>query len=130
MKNPTSSPPPLLVRISSFFLLVSEPCCCQVNLLHKITVFLRVETVSRYLLSNQTWVCSPQCIKANLPTLVCGEGKCHVICKVINKEFRTGSAQKVKLLYGFQPSIFKVQMREAHPSICDQLIPSSLIGWR
>ena len=79
------------------------------------------------MLSNQTWVHSPKCSKANLLTLVCGEGKCHVYCKVINKEFRTVGAQKAKLLYGFQPSVSEVQMREGHPSVCNQLMPSSLV---
>ena len=40
--------------------------------------------------TDQTWVCLPQCSKANLLTLGRGEGKCSIYCR--HQESSTASA--------------------------------------
>ena len=65
----------------------------------------------------------------NLLTLGCDEGKRSIYCRVLYKESRTASAQKVRIPHGFQQSIFKGQARAGHPSVCDQLVHNSLIDW-
>ena len=77
------------------------------------------------LLLNQTLVCSSSSSKGNLLTPGCGEGKCSVYCKVSSKELGQLVLKTSKLLDGFQQSIFKDQVRNRSPDVCDQLVQFS-----
>lgn len=72
------------------------------------------------LIPNQTWVRSPTSSKANLLKPSCGEGKCSIYQQTPNKESET--AKTPTLPAGFQKCIFKGQVREEGPRVCDQLI--------
>ena len=79
------------------------------------------------LFQNQTWVDSLMGSKVNLPS--CGEGKSRVYCRAPSKESRATSCSKHPNSHmGVQQSIFKGQMSEGTPRVCDQLVHNSLIG--
>ena len=58
----------------------------------------------------------------------CGEGMCSVYCKIPDKSSEQLMLRKPELPNGFQGNIFKFQVREGNPRICDQLVHNSLTG--
>ena len=65
------------------------------------------------------------CSEANLLTLGCGE-KVHYLLQGAKQDVQ--DFQNTQTPHWFQLSIFKSQVREEHPRLCDQLVHNSLIG--
>ena len=51
------------------------------------------------------------------------------LCRAMQQEWLACAQKAPELPHGFQKSIYKDQVREGCPRVCDQLMCNSLIGW-